>query len=245
MAYPESEGARVNRSRYWLMFFVTMVASIVLIGLSIGAFANGSIGLGIIAFLLIAPLNIYFRVIMMRRCRDIGWAPALPWITFGLGIVASIFSFGSLATMDPTTIMGGSGFSMLVSLADLVLMIALGSVRGKPQIDYRDVFDGHDSEPAPQQRTGPRPAAGFGALQPNTATGAATGAETGTETGAVADGAAGSGDAMDDAIARALENYKRTGSAVPEQAPAAPPAIRQRAPQAAPARVAGFGRKMV
>lgn len=241
MAYPESEGARVNRSRYWLMFFVTMVASIVLIGLSIGAFANGSIGLGIIAFLLIAPLNIYFRVIMMRRCRDIGWAPALPWITFGLGIVASIFSFGSLATMDPTTIMGGSGFSMLVSLADLVLMIALGSVRGKPQIDYRDVFDGHDSQPAPQQRTGPRPAARFGALQPNTATGAATGAET----GAVPFGAADSGDAMDDAIARALENYKRTGSAVPEQAPAESSALRQRAPQDAPARVAGFGRKMV
>ncbi len=229
MAYPESEGARVNRSRYWLMFFVTMVASIVLIGVSIGAFANGSIGLGIIAFLLIAPLNIYFRVIMMRRCRDIGWAPALPWITFGLGIVASVFSFGSMATLDPTIILGGSGFSMLVSLADLVLMIALGSVRGKPQMDYREVFDGYDRQPAPQQRTGPRPAAGFSTSQPGAATGDATS----------------SGDAMDDAIARALENYKRTGSAVPEQATAAPSPVRQRAQQAAPARVAGFGRKMV
>lgn len=221
MAYPESEGARVNRSRYWLMFFVTMVASIVLIGVSIGAFANGSFGLGIIAFLLIAPLNIYFRVIMMRRCRDIGWPAALPWITFGLGIVASIFSFGSLATFDPSLIMGGSGFSMLVSLADLVLMIALGSVRGRPQVDYREVFDGYGDQyrqPA-QQRTGPRPAAGGGA--------------------------SGGGDAMDDAIARAVENYKRTGSAVPQQAGAAPSPVRQRAPQPAPARAAGFGRKMV
>lgn len=229
MTHPESEGARVNRSRYWLMFFVTMVASIVLIGVSIGAFANGSIGLGIIAFLLIAPLNIYFRVIMMRRCRDIGWAPALPWITFGLGIVASIFSFGSMATLDPTIILGGSGFSMLVSLADLVLMIALGSVRGKPQMDYREVFQGYDRQPAAQHRSGSRPAAGFGASQPAMAR----------------EGTSGSGDAMDDAIARAVENYKRTGSAVPEQATDAPSPVRQRVQQAAPARAAGFGRKVV
>ncbi|MEL1249186.1 DUF805 domain-containing protein [Aurantiacibacter gilvus] len=238
MDYPESAdhesgGARVSRSRYWLMFFVILVASIVLIGLSIGAFANGEIAVGIIAFLLIAPLNVYFRVIMMRRCRDIGWAPALPWITFGLGIVASILSLGSIATLDPAVVLGGSGFSMLVSLADLVLMVALGSVRSKPQVDYRDVFDGYDHQGAPQQRTGPRAMAGSGTPQPGRVTNGATVAATGST------------DAMDDAIARALENYKRTGSAVPELATAGSSPVRQRSPQAAPARVAGFGRKKV
>lgn len=222
MAFPVNDGTRVRRGRYWTLFFVNMVAIIVLIGISLGAVANEAWALAIIAFLLIVPVGLYFRVVMMRRCRDIGWPPALPWITFGLGIFASFINFGSVASMDPSVLMGSMGLSSLVSLADFGLMIALGAVKGRSDMDYHEVFgDG----PVQQARTAPRTDTDFAAPRPGLATG--------------------DSDAMDDAIARALDNYRRTGSAVPNEAPVeARP--RRTAPAVPPTtRATGFGRKMI
>lgn len=212
MAFPVNDGTRVSRGRYWTLFFVNMVAIIVLIGISLGSVASEAWALAIIAFLLIVPVGLYFRVVMMRRCRDIGWPPALPWITFGLGIFASFINFGSVASMDPAVLMGSMGLSSLVSLVDFGLMITLGVVKRRSEMDYQEVFG---DAPTQQVRTAPGPMAAMGDT-----------------------------DAMDDAIARALDNYRRTGSAVPNDAPvqAAP---RRTTPAAPPQRVAGFGRKMV
>ena len=233
MAFPDSEAGRVNRAKYWQMFFVTLVATIVLVGISITALANLEIGIAIVAFLLIVPVNLYFRVIMMRRCRDIGWPAALPWIAFGLGIAASVFNIGSMDAKDPTALMGGSGFSMLVSLGDFALMIVLGCIKGRDQIDYRDVFDGYgsDSRGPAMPRSAPRSdkelngsmGGGINAPRPSVATG--------------------DSDAMDDAIARALDNYRRTGSATAQPVTdiaGSPLATRNPA-----ARSGGFGRKVV
>lgn len=222
MAFPVNDGTRIGRSRYWTLFFVNMVAVIVLIGVSLGALASGAWWLAIIVFLLIAPVGIYFRVVMMRRCRDIGWSPALPWIAAGAGIVASFMNIGSVTTMDPAAALGSIGFSSLVSLADFGLMMTLGVVKGRSEMNYSEVFG--DGPGETRQRTAPRADSAMGAARPGAASG--------------------DSDAMDDAIARAMENYRRTGSAVPGPEP-----VRSAPGRAAPAaqtpRAAGFGRKVV
>ncbi|MCB2067026.1 MAG: DUF805 domain-containing protein [Erythrobacter sp.] len=240
MAFPVDEKPRVGRKQYWILFGVNIVAMVMLVVGAVAALMAGEFLTAGLAFLLIVPVGIYFRVVMMRRCRDIGWPPSLPWIMFGLGMVASWYSLGSTGSgvvgmekpVGPAT--GGMGLSWLVSMADFVLMIVLGCIRSRDSVDYQEVFGGYASAPAPQRTmpkshrgADPRPQADFGAPRPSVASG--------------------DSDAMDDAIARALDNYRRTGSAVPEAGQQGP--LRQRgAPAPAPAqqlRVGGFGRKVV
>ncbi len=227
MAIEQSGNERVGRRKYWAMFFANIVAVIVLAFISLAALAGGEWMVAILCFVLIIPIGIYFRVIMMRRCRDIGWPPSLPWITFGLGVVASMWNFGNIGAglaTDPASALGGVGFSWLVSIADFVLMITLGSIKGRSEMNYQDVFGGDApvrTAPAADYASQDR-AAGLSALASEDVA---------------------SGDAMDDAIARAVENYRRTGSAVPGQAPVG--ASPRRAASTPPTRQTGFGRKMV
>ncbi|APE29267.1 DUF805 domain-containing protein [Aurantiacibacter gangjinensis] len=224
MGFGSDDISRVSRAGYWKFFIANLVAIIALIGVCFTAAMNGELAIAIIAFLLIAPVGIYFRVIMMRRCRDLGWPTSLPWITFGLGIVANFYSFGSIG--DAKGAFAGLGLAWLVGMIDFVLMIVLGVVKGREPTDYSAVFG--DGPALTQKR------AKHAAAMPSTISAPPRG---------VADG---DSDAMDDAIARALDNYRRTGSAVAE-APAASPLARKAAPapRAAPPRAAGFGRKMV
>ena len=196
---------RVGRSRYWLLFLIYMVATIVLLVGAVGMLMEGSWIAAIGLVLIVIPIGIWFRIVMMRRCRDIGWPPALPWISMGISMFAGFTSFGSINAGDPTTMFAATGFSWLAQIADFVLVMVLGAVKGRARVDYREVFgDGPVSRPSQAHSAG--------------------------------------GDA-DDAIARALENYRRTGSAVPQQS--AVPARKSRS--AAPARPqpTGFGRKPV
>ncbi|MWV27047.1 DUF805 domain-containing protein [Aurantiacibacter rhizosphaerae] len=222
MAFSADDSSRISRSGYWKHFFINVVAVLLLIGVAFGSLASGAWVFAIIAVLLIVPVGIYFRVVMMRRCRDIGWPPALPWITFGLGVVGGMFNFEGYARMDMDVLLGGSALSSLVSLLDFALMITLGSVRGRDGANYAQVFG--EGPAQANMRTGPRAASDFGAPAPSVATG--------------------DGDAMDDAIARAVENYRRTGSAVPNLTQANAPS--RSTPRAAPpSRATGFGRKMI
>ena len=194
---------RIGRSRYWLHFLICLVVGIALVVGAVTAFFSGSFGLAIVLLLPLLATGIWFRIVMMRRCRDVGWPPALPWIFFAALILTSGAGFGAISTGDPTALFASTGLSWLVQIGDFVLVMILGFKRGIGAPDYRTVFgDGPDE------------------ARDN------------------------DGDA-DDAIARALENYRRTGSAVPQQSRPAKTA-RRSVPQKAPQPVmqaGGFGRK--
>ena len=227
--------SRVSRSTYWKMFGLNLVALVVLGFVCISAAVNGSYGIAILAFMLIGPIAIYFRVIQMRRCRDIGWPAALPWIMLGLTMIGSALTLGALASGGG---LSGLGIAQLISFADFGLMIALGSIKGRSETDFAEVFGG-----GPPMRTAP--------ANPSSRDRFARAAPDSVQTAGVAGG--GTIDAMDDAIARAVENYKRTGSATTPSGGGR--ARRQRAagetrphpPGLAPAgpRHGGFGRKAV
>ena len=67
-----SRKGRIGQSQYWAMFALYFVAVLGLGAFAIYSLVTLSFGQAIGSFLLIAPLGIYFRVVMMRRCRDIG-----------------------------------------------------------------------------------------------------------------------------------------------------------------------------
>jgi uncharacterized membrane protein YhaH (DUF805 family) len=140
MAFPSDRSGRIGRNKYWVMFVVNIVAVLVLGLGALGALAAGQFALAIILFLAIAPVGIYFRVVMMRRCRDIGWPAILPWLFFGAGILASFGNFGQLGstTADLSTL----GFQFLVSMADFVFMIVIGCIPGQSEgrADYETIF---------------------------------------------------------------------------------------------------------
>ena len=196
MAFQRDEHGRVSQGKYWAMFGGYMVAVPVLLGGGVYTMLQGSIGFGLLMIAAIVPLGIYWRVIMMRRCRDIGWPAFLPWAIFGLQFV---LSFTGQASM-----LGGTTPSLsllmlplLLGLVDFAFSIVIGCKRSKSEFDYDAVFDdyrgAYREEP---QRT--RPAG-------------------------VVPAGAGTGDRYDDAIARALEAH-RGGESALNARPAARPA---------------------
>jgi len=137
------------------MFFganVILVA-ICLIG-GVIEIARGSWAIGLLMIVAIVPLGIYFRVIMMRRCRDIGWPAFLPWLSFGLQFVASFSASHNLQSLR----YGGTPSPSLLSLplfmalADFVFAIAIGCIRSKDSFDY--IGSGEDERYQPS-RPGP------------------------------------------------------------------------------------------
>lgn len=215
-----SNGKRIGRSAYWLRIVVLLVGILISLGFAFGAFISGNFAVALLCVALLLPAGIYYRVVQMRRCRDIGWPAFLPWAMFGVQMLFSLGTLGSLGSIsDPAQLVTGSAVSLAVSLADFVFMVVIGCLAG--QADSSD-----------------DPRAGFG--------GSVTLAHSG---GAPAMGVAGSDghDPFEDAIARAMDNYRRTGSAAPDlgQSASAPPVAEAAAQPAMPPRVAGFGRKAV
>ena len=84
-----SSQGRVSQGRYWATFGVTMIGVPALLIGGIVAMAKGSFLLGLLMIATILPLGIYWRVTMMRRCRDIGWPAATPWVLFGVQMAMS------------------------------------------------------------------------------------------------------------------------------------------------------------
>lgn len=127
-----------SQSSYWTQFAINFVAVLGLLACSIYSLFSGHWGLALLAFLLVVPVGIYFRVVMMRRCRDIGWPPALPWLFFGGGILGNMgrITAGSAAALKT----GMLGLPLLIGLADFVFMIVIGCIASKRQ-DYAAVFE--------------------------------------------------------------------------------------------------------
>ncbi len=243
-----SRAGRIGRSQYWTAFALYFAAVIALGAAAIYFLVTLNIGLMIVSLLLVAPLGIYFRVVMMRRCRDIGWPAVLPWLIFGASMVVGMF--GSVGTLqglggeygDPTsmkTLLVSAGLPLLLSLVDLGFSITIGCFRSKDEggEDYARIF-GDEGQPAKPMwpRGSSEPALPAGHHEPDTAREPAP---------------AGDYSRFDQAVARALEARRSGGTADP--APRIPRGIdeldpRADAPIAANAHaraVAGFGRKMV
>lgn len=134
MSFPVEAPGRVNQLTYWLYFGGnTALTGVLLLG-GIFAILTGSFGTGVVMLMLLLPVAIYFRVIMMRRCRDIGWPAFLPWAAFvalaGLGAVSGF----------PQKLLAGAGTEGavmigLVSLADFLLTIIIGCIGSKPYVE--------------------------------------------------------------------------------------------------------------
>ena len=120
-----------SQSSYWTQFAINFVAVLGLLAFSIYSLFSGHWGMAILAFLLVVPVGIYFRVVMMRRCRDIGWPAFLPWLFFGGGMLGNIgrITAGSAAALKT----GMLGLPLLIGLADFVFMIVIGCIASKRQ----------------------------------------------------------------------------------------------------------------
>lgn len=225
MAYAKE---RVGQSRYWTIFGAYMIVTPLLLIGGLYALFTGSYGVGLAALLLMAPLGLYFRVVMMRRCRDIGWPGFLPWVLFLLPMAAGFMGGFRLGETGPGAL-PLMMMPLLVSLADFAFAIVIGCKAAKREDeDYARIFGdaGEPARPASPPPSLPEiyPDEPRPALAPNA-------------------GAIGEPDysRFDAAVARALEARRSTPS---DPAPAAAPP--GPAPLSAHARaVAGFGRKVV
>jgi uncharacterized membrane protein YhaH (DUF805 family) len=211
-----SRKGRIGQTQYWTIFGIYVVAVVGLIGFSFYSFATGELSMGVTAILPLAPLGLYFRVIEMRRCRDIGWPTFLPWLLFVVPLGFALFTgMGGLGSGIGPTVTALT-VPLLISLIDFAFSIVIGCIATKdPGEDYAQIFGGE-----------PQPARPVGFQEPRLA------------------GAADepSYDRFDEAIARALE-ARRTASAYPAPALASEPATIT--PSAHARAVASFGRKAI
>lgn len=128
--YVKDQG-RVGQSTYWMYYVGIMVLTWAMYGWGLYEFLK--FHLMPIVFGFIAPfiLSIYFRIIAMRRCRDIGWPAFLPWLTLGLTMGCGVIG-GLLVGFHPGsahgTISALMGVSMLLGLVDFVFLIAIGCI---------------------------------------------------------------------------------------------------------------------
>jgi uncharacterized membrane protein YhaH (DUF805 family) len=152
MAFAENVAGRVSQNRYWALFGIFMIAIPVLLIGGVVAIVQGSFLPGLLMIGAILPLGIYWRVIMMRRCRDIGWPASLPWIFFGLQMAASVnfqLNHGAPGAAAHSALLLPSA----LALGEFIFAIVIGCVATKQAVDYADVFgDG----PGTSQRTGSR-----------------------------------------------------------------------------------------
>ena len=188
MSFQMQESNRVGQSAYWMYFGINMVLGVALLFGGIAAIITGNIGIGTMCLLAILPMGIYFRVIMMRRCRDIGWPTFLPWLPMGFAMLCGAIigaQIGAHSVPSAPLLVLPS----IVNLLDFAMIIVIGCMPGQSrQIDYVDdpdyfakairahAFDGQPAavaraagprrpDPAPAPAPAPatqRPVPGFG-----------------------------------------------------------------------------------
>lgn len=194
-----SRKGRVGQAQYWTWFGIYVVAVVALMGFAFYCFVTGDLSTGVTAILPLAPLGIYFRVIEMRRCRDIGWPVFLPWLLFAVPFCFAMFTgMGGLGSGIGSAVTALT-VPLLISLVDFVFSIVIGCIATKDEgEDYARIFGGEPQPARPGGYREPRPAGPSG--EPNY-------------------------DRFDEAIARALEARRGTGSEpVPAPAPEPIPA---------------------
>ncbi len=242
-----ANSSRVDRPAYWVYFGVTFILPILFLIGGIYSIFSGSYMLGILAILAIVPINIYFRVIMMRRCRDIGWPAWLPWATFAAIFLTSYSAIGGAMRGDMPSF-GSFGLFNLFSIIDFGLMIAIGCFQSKLWTMPEYSPDDHQPSPRPIATT-QSSHSGFD-IKGSASTGKSISGQFSTLHDAYP-ASSGPDESMDDsrhdkAIAQALTEYRTrlvggtatTQAHKPEQIPAP-------THTAAPPRAIGFGRKQV
>ena len=152
------ENGRIGQSGYWTVFGINMVAVPLLLAGALWSLVNGSYGAALLMFLAIIPVGLYFRVIMMRRCRDIGWPAFLPWLLFGLQFMQTFFTLsGSLSAPKLGSDMIGARMvlPLVIGMADFIFSIIIGCIKSAERRDYARIFgDGLPDSPTPSTAGG-------------------------------------------------------------------------------------------
>jgi uncharacterized membrane protein YhaH (DUF805 family) len=141
MGFPVDGAGRVSQGKYWALFGAYMISVPVLMFAGVFAILGGSFLTGMVLMVAIIPLGAYWRVIMMRRCRDIGWPAFVPWLIFGLQIVTS-FTLTSGAGAGATPDLSMFLVPLVLGAVDFVFMIVIGCIGTRRAVDYEDVFSG-------------------------------------------------------------------------------------------------------
>jgi uncharacterized membrane protein YhaH (DUF805 family) len=132
MSFHADDRGKIGQSSYWLHFGGYVLGMAVLMAVCLYQAITLHVVTAIVAFLAIIPLTIYFRVIMMRRCRDIGWPVILPWLPMILsGVNGAVWGFAGLKAHSFTP-GGPMSLNVLVGGFDFVLQIVLGCMASKP-----------------------------------------------------------------------------------------------------------------
>ena len=152
MGFPRDEAGRVSQSKYWALFGAYMLAVPLLLVGGVVALSHSSIGVGLLMIAAIVPLGMYWRVVTMRRCRDIGWPTFLPWLSFGLQTLSSL-SIRHAVTSGAVPVLSLLLVPLLIAFTDFAFSIVIGCIRTKEGVDYEAIFgDGpepfRDSRPA-------------------------------------------------------------------------------------------------
>ncbi|MDE2411647.1 MAG: DUF805 domain-containing protein [Sphingomonadales bacterium] len=234
MSFTVEDTSRIGRKAYWTAFVINISLVVALMLGCVFAAISGHFVLAAASFVLILPVAIYFRVVMMRRCRDIGWPAFLPWVLMGAGIVANLVrvSEGVEAMRNPSAgLLPG-----LVGLIDFGFMIAIGCIDTKNRSgDYARQFyddDDEDDEIVPTALP----------VMPRAAVRVPQGYDADAAPQAVFVNREAEEASWDAAIARALEAHQRGGEDEPRR-PLAPSVPRPAPGVQRP--VGGFGRRVV
>lgn len=231
MSYSVADKSRIGRSGYWTAFVINIVAVVGLLGGCVVAAISGHIAVAVLCFLLVVPVGIYFRVVMMRRCRDINWPAFLPWVLLGAGILANLAraSQGVEGLRNPS-----AGIpTLLVGLIDFGFMITIGCIDSKDRAgDYVRQFHDDDDQPITRQAAPQAAARMSGGYDADAAS-----AQRALLTSRDQEEAS-----WDAAIARALEARQQGGGDASHR-PVAPPVQRPAPALQRPA--GGFGRRVV
>lgn len=254
MAYQARGSGRIGRAGYWKYFFTIGFGMLFLMFAGITTLLSGSVGGAAIAFLLLVPLGIYYRVIMMRRCRDIGWPAWLPWAFLAVNFLlmgSTIYNLFEMVKSGAAMAPGAADMSVLglfniAAWGDTLFALILGFAPGQRRAEpVYNVLETHRHY-VPAQRIADNPQGFSGAppvdifadrplMKPATPSPMPDAAIASADTGTAS---------QDAAIARALEAYKAKQAGEAGMT-AAQPAGQSPAPEgiAAPPRAAGFGRK--
>lgn len=143
MSFQADDRGKIGQSSYWLHFGGYVLGAVLLIGLGAYQLVEHHYAAGILTILVVVPLGIYFRVIMMRRCRDIGWPVILPWLlTIMSAFIGGFWGFLG-AVSHNASMTAPFTFGALSSFLDFVLVIVLGCMPSKT--DYN--FDSYNFDP--------------------------------------------------------------------------------------------------
>ncbi|MFC4292710.1 hypothetical protein ACFOWX_09825 [Sphingorhabdus arenilitoris] len=85
---------RISRTAYWMTLLACiMLQAVILFGAGVSAIIGPS-QVAVVGMTAIIIFGLAFHIVMMLRCRDIGWPILLPWVSLAVSLasLAAIFS---------------------------------------------------------------------------------------------------------------------------------------------------------